>query len=120
MSSPTQRSKKLLESRGYLVAIVERWNAFARRRVDLFGFIDILAIKGDETLAIQTTSGSNVSARITKINETQSSKVWAESPNRKIIVHGWAKRGPRGKAKRWECREIEIKQSVTREFERTA
>ncbi len=109
MSSPTQRSKAKLQSEGYLVAIVERWNMYARVRQDLFGFIDLLALKGDETLAVQTTSGSNVSARIAKIRATQASAIWLESPSRKIVVHGWRLCGPRGKRKKWECREEFLK-----------
>ena len=108
MSSPTQRSKALLLKRGYLVAITERWNPFAHIRQDMYGFIDLLAISGNETLAIQTTSIGNISARIKKIRETQAAALWLESPTRKIIVHGWGKRGPRGKRKLWECKETEI------------
>ena len=105
--SPTQRSLALLRSRGYLVAVVERWNSFVKRRQDLFGFIDLLAIKGDELIGVQSTSGSNVSARINKIIAEPNAIVWL-SPSRKIVVHGWRKVGPRGKRKKWECREEEV------------
>jgi hypothetical protein len=46
-----------LRVKGYTVAKVERWNAFAHIRQDLFGFIDIVAIHPDRTgvLGIQTT-----------------------------------------------------------------
>lgn len=106
--TPTQRSLAKLRADGYLVAVVERWNSFARIRQDLFGFADLLAIKGNETLAVQTTSGSNISARITKILACQAAALWLESPNRSIVVHGWAKRGPRGKRKLWECDERKL------------
>ncbi len=105
MSSPTQRSKAKLQKDGYLVAITERWNSFTRIRQDLFGFIDLIALRGNETLAVQTTSGANVSARIDKIKSLQAARVWLESPNRKIVVHGWRKVGARGKRKLWDCRE---------------
>lgn len=104
--SPTQRSLKKLRGEGWLVHITERWNPFAKIRQDMFGFIDLLAIRGDVTLAVQTTSGSNVAARVEKIRSLQSHAVWLESPNRKIVVHGWRKVGPRGKRKTWECREV--------------
>ena len=69
--SPTQRTlKKLRDSGDYpLVAIVERWNAFAKLRQDLFGIIDLLAVdsKGN-TVGIQVTSYSNISARVKKMN----------------------------------------------------
>lgn len=107
-TSPTQRSLKYLRDQGYLVAVTERWNPFAKIRQDLFGFIDLLAIRGNETLAVQTTSGDNVSARVDKITALQSSKLWLESPNRKIVVHGWSKRGGFGERKLWTCREVSL------------
>lgn len=103
--SPTQRSVQKLKAEGWLVAIVEHWNPYAKVRQDLFGFIDILALCGDSLLAIQTTTGSNVSARIKKIQALQAAQLWLESNNRKIIVHGWTKMGPRGKRKLWTCHE---------------
>lgn len=106
--TPTQRSLKELRQRGYLVAVVERWNQYARVRQDLFGFIDLLAIRGDETLAVQTTSGANVAARVEKIKTTQAADVWLESLSRKIVVHGWRKVGAAGKRKLWDLREVEV------------
>ena len=47
-TSPTQLSLKKLREEGYIVAVVEHWNSFARIRQDLFGFIDLLALKGKE------------------------------------------------------------------------
>lgn len=108
MSSPTQRSLKLLRGEGYTVAVVERYNRFARVRQDLFGFIDLLAMKRDHLLAVQTTSGPNASARVKKIENTQAASLWLESPSRNIEVHAWRKTGPRGKRKTWQCRRIPI------------
>ena len=65
--SPTQLSLKHLRQAGYIVAIVEHFNAFANVRQDLFGAFDILAVKDNVTLAIQTTSSSNMSAPRTKL-----------------------------------------------------
>lgn len=64
-------------------------------------------------LAIQTTSGTNVSARFKKIIETEAARNWIVSGHR-IIVHGWAQRGERGKRKLWTVREVEI---VAADFE---
>ena len=100
---PTARSLKLLRDRGYRCAVVEKWNPHARIKQDLFGFIDILAIKGGETLAVQATSGSNVAARLTKIAEADATKdVLAAGWT--IKVHGWRKIAKSG---RWECREVD-------------
>lgn len=106
--SPTQRSLKKLRDDGYTAAVTERFNPYAKVRVDLFGFIDILAFKDEMTVAVQTTSGDggNVSARVQKIMALPAAKAWAASIFRQIVVHGWAKRGPRGKRKVWECREV--------------
>lgn len=106
--SPTARSLKLLRERGYFCQVVEKWNAFARIRQDLFGFIDVLAMKGNELLAVQSTSDGNVLARVHKILSSPLAPVWLESASRRLVVQGWAKRGLRGKRKKWECREVEI------------
>lgn len=106
--SPTQRSLKKLRDEGWHVWIVEHWNSFTRRREDLWGFGDILAIRDDDCLIVQTTSGTNVAARLEKIRSLAMASEWLRSRTRRIIVHGWAKRGPRGKRKTWTCREVEV------------
>lgn len=102
MSSPTQRSLKHLRDLGYRVAIVEHWNPFARIRNDLFGFIDLLAIKDGETLAVQTTSRGNVAARVAKITESEALSDVRKAGWR-VIVHGW------GKLKAgWTLKEVDL------------
>ena len=85
------------------MAIVERWNPFAKIRQDLFGFVDLLAIRQGETLAVQTTSGSNVSARVKKITEHENLPV-VRKANWLVHVHGWRK-DAKGK---WQLRVIDI------------
>lgn len=58
MTSPTQRSLAHLRSLGYRVAVVERWNPHARIRQDLFGVLDLLAVRDGEILGVQTTNAS--------------------------------------------------------------
>lgn len=102
MSSPTSRSLEMLRKQGWRVDIVERrLTAFVKK--DLFGFIDILAIKDDEVLAVQTTSASNVSARVNKIasDELASAVADVRKLGWAIRVHGWRKRKGR-----WICREV--------------
>ncbi|HEY0751634.1 MAG TPA: hypothetical protein VGD26_10785 [Chitinophagaceae bacterium] len=96
--TPTQLSKRELEKHNYLVEITERWNAFARKRKDLFDFIDLLAIKKGEILGIQTTSASNIHARIKKITEHENYPAVRDS-GIKIVVHGWYKEKNRWKVK---------------------
>jgi hypothetical protein len=109
MSSPAQRSLKYLRDQGYIAQVVEKWNPYARVRVDLFGFIDIVALKDGEkgVFAIQTTSTSNMGARIKKIISIPEAKKWMVAGN-KIFVQGWAKRGGVGKRKTWQVKQTVI------------
>lgn len=103
MPSPTQRSLELLKENGYAPWIAEHYNAFARVRRDLYGFIDIVALSHEYKgiLAVQTTSGTNVSARVAKILGLPIHRLWISCGNR-IQIHGWRKlRG------RWKCRILE-------------
>lgn len=102
-TSPTQRSLKLLRGEGYVAQVVEHFNIFAHIRQDLWGFIDILAMKAGEQglLGVQTTSSSNSAARVTKIKGIPEHKLWLASGNR-ICVHGWSKKGKAGKRKLWQ------------------
>ncbi len=107
--TPTSRSLKKLREEGWTVAVVERWNPYAKIRQDLFGFADLIAMKpGERPLLIQTTSGDHVAARLAKIAANEHSAT-ALSAGFRIVAHGWrklkVKRG--GKAVRWECREEE-------------
>jgi hypothetical protein len=107
--TPTQRSLKLLRDEGWTAEIVERWNSHARVRHDLFGCIDILAIRDGETLAVQTTSGSGVAARIKKIAD--SAHIGAiRKAGWSFHVHGWrkVKLKPGGKATRWQPRIVDV------------
>lgn len=77
---------------------------------DLFGFADIIAINADETYLVQTTSSANFSARLQKILACQAAKVWGPLENAgHILLHGWSKKGARGKRKLWELREQTVK-----------
>ena len=92
MTSPTQRSLKLMRDLGYHIGIVEKWNAFARIRVDLFGWIDLVATKPDEIgiLGIQTTTQANIGARLAKAKGNPALVSWLVSGCR-LRVHGWRK-----------------------------
>lgn len=106
-SSPATRTLKYFRDLGYSAQVVERWNPYARVRVDLFGFIDVVAIKDGEIIGVQTTSKGNITTRIKKILDIPEAKVWLRSGG-KIIVQGWGKQGAKGKRKLWkeESREI--------------
>lgn len=109
--SPTELSLKHLRGQGFLAEKVERWNAFGRRRQDLFGFGDIIAIRqGTPHLLVQTTAASNLSARLKKARTLpvrDALEVWIASGGL-VAVHGWRKSGPRGGRKLWTLKEILI------------
>ncbi len=101
--TPTQRSLAHLKDAGYRAAVVEKWNPHARIRQDLFGCIDILAVGNGETIAVQTTSGSNVAARVKKIAENEALPD-IRAAGWKIFVHGWRK-AANG---RWTLRVVDV------------
>jgi hypothetical protein len=107
--TPTARTLKVLRQRGAFPAVVERWNPGARVRQDLFGILDVVALEPGVPglLGVQTTSGSNVAARLAKIAQAPHAGRWLAAGNR-IAVHGWRKAGPRGARKTWTLREIEV------------
>lgn len=105
MSSPTARSLAKLRKEGWVAGVVERYCSFTRRRHDLFGFIDIIAVRGDEIMAVQATSDSNIAARMKKAVEQPAFPIWMRN-GRRFEVWGWGKKGAKGKRKLWTCRVI--------------
>lgn len=101
-TSPTKRSLKRLRDAGYLVQVVEHWNPFARVRQDLFGFIDLIAVRDREVLAVQTTSGDHVAERVRKIGDHPNVDMVRKAGIR-IEVHGWRKLA----SGRYECRVVD-------------
>ena len=86
--SPTMRSLKRLRADGYLCQVVEHWNQWARVRQDLFGFIDILAIRDGEILAVQACTRADISSRARKIAEHENVGAVRKAGIR-IEVWGW-------------------------------
>lgn len=110
--TPTARSTKWLRDRGWIVARVEQRlhmpkSPFPITR-DAFGFGDLLAAHPLEGIAlVQVTSTGNVNAREKKMLETEIAQrvfVWKRAGG-KVLLHGWAKRGPRGERKLWTLTE---------------
>lgn len=101
--TPTQRTLALLRQEGWICQVVEKWNAHARKRVDLFGIIDIVALKPGIILGVQTTSGAGHSARIAKARAEPRLRDWLCAGGRFEVI-SWAKRGKRGKRKLYQVR----------------
>jgi hypothetical protein len=103
LASLNQRTVALLEGQGYICDVVESYNAFTKRKKDLFGIFDILAVGNGETIAVQITSKANMSARIKKIQESPFLPEIIRSGWR-IKVIGWFKQ----KNGRYDYKEFEF------------
>ena len=101
-SSPTQRSLKLLRDQGWIAEVAERWIPAAKRRKDLFGIIDVIGIRGSETIGVQATSYSNVSHRVNKVANSEHINDIRDAGWR-LEVHGWRK-----VKNRWTCRVVDV------------
>ena len=110
-TSPTQRSLAYLRDLGYTCAVVEKFVRFPPpgHRVDLFGFIDLLALGPGRTVAAQVTSGSNLSSRVKKIREHENYPLVRRS-GWVIEVHGWRKL----KDGRWYLRILDMESGCER------
>ena len=105
--SPTQRSLSMLRGRGFTCAITEHWNPHVKIRQDLYGFIDLLYLDRHTmgVVAVQTTSGSNVSSRVAKVKASDKAALWLVCGNQ-IVVHGWKRYAKQVERKWWRCREV--------------
>jgi len=90
MTTPTARSVEHLRAFGWTVGVVEQRIPHTNITRDLYGFIDLLAIRGAETMAVQVTSGSNVASRVHKIAESEHVGA-VRKAGWSIVVHGWRK-----------------------------
>jgi hypothetical protein len=107
-TTPTQRSLALLRGRGYAVEKVEQrltFKGFITR--DLFGCIDLIAVRRGEIVGVQTTSRSNLAARRAKALGSPGLEAWLAGGG-KFFLHGWGKAGPRCRRKTWQCSEQEL------------
>ena len=109
--TPTARSMKYLKDRNVPVCRVEQRLPIPGMFVtkDAFGFGDLLAIfPGSFGITlIQVTSTGNMNSREKKIRGILEHKKWL-AKNGTILLHGWAKQGPRGQRKHWIMTEREI------------
>ena len=101
-TSPTQLTLKNLRERGYMSEVVEHWNSFARIRQDLFGIIDVIGVGNGETIAVQSTSYTNTSARQKKMMDSIALPEIRDA-NWKVEIHGWHK-----VKNRWKVRIIDL------------
>jgi hypothetical protein len=90
--TPTQRTLELLRSEGWLCTKIEYWNPWAKMRVDGFGWIDILAIQDGCIMGVQTTTSTNLAARLKKAKALAAFRHWLQAGG-KAQFHGWKQSG---------------------------
>jgi hypothetical protein len=82
---------EVLRSKGFIVEKVEHWNAHAKRRVDLFGFADLIAARRYlGIILVQVTTSSHHAERRKKVLASENARVWREAGGR-IQVRSWGK-----------------------------
>ena len=101
--TPTQLTLRKWRAAGYLCAVVEKWNPHARIRQDLFGCIDVLAVGNGETIGIQSTSYTNVSARVRKVEDMPETVERLREGGWRVVIEGWRKVGGR-----WKDRQVDV------------
>jgi hypothetical protein len=105
MRSPTARTLKFFRDLGALARVVEKYNSFSRRRIDLWGQ-DIQVIQGSKLIGVQSTSGTNHASRVTKSLANPEVKAWLNTGNG-FEIYSWSQRvirnadGSKSKLKRW-------------------
>lgn len=94
----TQKTLKLLRERGYLAQVVERWQPNTFRRIDLFGIIDIVAIRDGEILGVQSTSMGARLEHVKKITGEcrEQTLAWMRSGAKFLLVCWKKKKKVRG------------------------
>lgn len=105
--TPCARSMAWLRRQGYTVARVEHWNPWAHRRVDLFGFADLVGLHPRQpgVLAVQATTDTHSTSHLATARQSKELALWLKTGNR-FSLHLWAKRGARGRRKMWRLRPL--------------
>jgi len=101
-----QRTLAWLREHGYQAQKTEQWNHYARKRQDLFGFIDVLAVSDHELLAIQVSHEDRHADHVKKVMALPVARDLAFHMN--VEVWSWGKRGARGERKVWTLRRDQL------------
>lgn len=100
-SSNNTRSMAKMHNVRYVCQVVEHRLPRGFTTKDLYGFIDILCVRGEEIVGVQTTSWAAVKTRVDKITGHENYDRIKHAI--RIVVHGWKK-----VAGRWICKEVEL------------
>ena len=118
--SPTQRTLQYCRDQGWQAGIVERWIQQAKRRVDLFGCIDLIVLPretiggdlergycitepGYGILGIQACAAASHAARVAKATAEPRLRNWLEAGGR-FEVWSWKKYAKPIDRKYWRVR----------------
>lgn len=98
MSKYTELTLKYLREQGYEAQVVEKYNSFTKQRKDLFGLIDIVAMKaGEPLLGIQSTGYQQRAKHLALIHELKAkvelwcstrSEFWMISWKKQKLIRG--------------------------------
>lgn len=103
--SANNASRKMLESEGWTVGVVEQRIPHCFITRDLFGFIDLVAVSPSKgIMGVQVTGGGNLSTRAIKTRLEPRHAIWLAAGGR-ILIHDWVKRS--GQKERF-CKVLEI------------
>ncbi len=103
MTGPVERSLRWYRKQGWYAYSVSRYVPQAKRTIDFAGFADIIAYSPALAciVACQATTTANQAARVSKILALDSASAWWKAGG-DIQVHGWARKGLKGKRKLWQ------------------
>lgn len=106
-SSPTARSLAECRKRGWTAQVVERFNSFSKKRIDLFGCIDIVVITPSGILGVQACAGSSHADRRAKVLNEERVAEWVAAGGR-FEIWSWSKKA----SGRWELRSEDMRDAV--------
>jgi len=98
--------RRWFEEHGWTFERCEHKGAFDGRKHDLWTFGDWLAVRGDETLIVQTCRKHDMNNRENKARAVPELAAWLSGGGRRFVIHGWHQ--PGGKGRRWELVEREV------------
>lgn len=95
-----------LRAAGYTCAVVEKWNMHAKIRQDLFGFIDIVAMRSD-IIGVQATTMAHNADHLDKIIAEPRARLWLLAGGR-IQLWSWRKLVKKFDRKLWHADVMEV------------
>ena len=113
--SLVSRTLAELKKHSMTYQVVEHYNMYDRKRHDLFGMFDVLAIYDKRIIGIQVCSRGTLKAHLKKIMDNPVRQIWLVALG-KIEIWAWHKvcklnkDGKKSKVKEWQVVIQEIKE----------